>query len=277
MKWLRIQFLVAFILSIILLIYVPSASAGGNIESNVTPPGAEKSAKTRILETGAALLQSKTPLNAINIYVDGFHFHNGDMNRQVEAHHYCTVVNEEFTQCIIYDSNDQNARLMGIEYIVSEKLFQALPEDEKKLWHSHAYEVKSGQLVAPSVPDVAEYEFVKKLASTYGKTWHTWDAELPNLTLPLGHPSLMMGFTADGQAKPTLVSDRDKRFNISTEAKKQNRADIPTPPIQPGADAWQTGETIQVQLVSLSNAGKQAVSFQESGTDGNGVLQTVAR
>jgi hypothetical protein len=30
----------------------------------------------------------------------------------------------------------------GVEYIVSERLFLALPDEEKKLWHSHFYEVE---------------------------------------------------------------------------------------------------------------------------------------
>lgn len=202
-----------------------------------------------MLETGAKVLQSKTPLNAINVYVDGFHFHNGNMDSQVEAHHYCNVVNEDLIQCTIYNGNDENARLMGVEYIVSEEIFKTLPEDEKKLWHSHAYEVKSGQLLARSIPEIAEHELMKKLASTYGKTWHTWQAEQSNMTLPLGLPELMMGFTADGQINPALVKDRDQRFNMSTEAKKQNRADILTPRVQPGADAWEIGQTVQLQLV----------------------------
>lgn len=29
-------------------------------------------------------------------------------------------------------------RIMGVEYIVSAKLFATLPAEEKKLWHSHA-------------------------------------------------------------------------------------------------------------------------------------------
>jgi hypothetical protein len=31
------------------------------------------------------------------------------------------------------------------------------PDDEKRLWHSHHYEVKSGILVAPGIPDLAEH------------------------------------------------------------------------------------------------------------------------
>ncbi len=257
MKLSRISSIILLVV-IILLVHLPAASAGGNTAPNVTPPGVEKSTKTKMLETGAKVLQSKTPLNAINVYVDGFHFHNGNMDSQVEAHHYCNVVNEDLIQCVIYNGNDENARLMGVEYIVSEEIFKTLPQDEKKLWHSHAYEVKSGQLLAPSIPEIAEHELMKQLASTYGKTWHTWQAEQSNMTLPLGLPELMMGFTADGQINPALVNDRDQRFNISIKAEKQNRANISTPRVQPGADAWETGQIVQLQLVPLSGAGKQA-------------------
>lgn len=78
------------------------------------------------------------------------------MTRQVEAHHYCTHYNQDMRQCLIYDSPEKNARLIGVEYIVSEKVFQGLPDEEKKLWHTHEYEVKGGILFLPGVPKVAE-------------------------------------------------------------------------------------------------------------------------
>jgi hypothetical protein len=31
----------------------------------------------------------------------------------------------------------------GVEYVVSEKVFQTLPAEEKQLWHSHNYEVSN--------------------------------------------------------------------------------------------------------------------------------------
>ena len=46
-------------------------------------------------------------------------------------------------QAVIYDGNTRDARLMGVEYIISERLFNTLPPEEKKLWHSHQYEVAS--------------------------------------------------------------------------------------------------------------------------------------
>ncbi|VVP47166.1 hypothetical protein PS838_05157 [Pseudomonas fluorescens] len=59
---------------------------------------------------------------------------------------------------------------MGVEYIISEQLFGKLPDAEKALWHSHVHEVKSGQLVAPGIPDIAEHALMEKLIHTYGKT-----------------------------------------------------------------------------------------------------------
>jgi hypothetical protein len=89
------------------------------------------------------------------------------------AHHYCSHLNQDVRQCVIYDSDRPDARLIGIEYIISGELFEKLSPEEKKLWHSHIYEVKSGELIAPGVPDIAEKEVMKELVNTYGKTFHS--------------------------------------------------------------------------------------------------------
>jgi hypothetical protein len=86
-----------------------------------------------------------------------------------------------------------------------------------------------------------------KLVGTYGKTWHTWHTD-QHKGLPVGVPQLMMGFTADGQADPKMVAARDQRFKVSSAEKRKQRADIPAPPIDPGADAWQRGHEIQVPV-----------------------------
>lgn len=222
------------------------ACGGSNTGSNVESPGTDKTARTKALEAGAAVLQGKPPLEVLNAYLDGFHFYNGNMKGQMEAHHYCGNLNEEVTQCVIYDANTADAKIMGVEYIVSERLFRTLPEPEKALWHSHRHEVKSGQLIAPGVPDVAEKALMKKLVATYGKTWHTWHTD-QHEALPLGVPQLMMGFTADGQVNPAMVAARDEPFGVSSESKRRNRADIPAPEIAPGADAWSRGRVLQLE------------------------------
>jgi hypothetical protein len=222
-----------------------AACGGSNTASPVDAPGAAKEIRTRALEVGAAALQNKPPLEAINAYLDGFHFYNGRMGSQMEAHHYCAVLNEELIQCVIYDGNVRSAKLMGVEYIVSERLFTTLPASEQGLWHSHVYEVKSGALIAPGIPEVAERELMKKLVGTYGKTFHTWHTDLQK-ELPIGVPQVMMGFTADGQADATMIADRDRRFGTETADKRRQRQDILAPAIAPGADAWQQGRTIQI-------------------------------
>jgi len=231
-----------------LLLGLNLISCGGeNTGSKVEAPGAEKSTKSSVLETGAALLQDKSPLKKVNMYLDGFHFYNGRMEGQMEAHHYLTQLNEDVHQAIMFDGNGENAKLMGVEYIISERLFRKLPEEEKKLWHSHHYEVKSGTLIAPGIPEAAEHELMEKLVSTYGKVIHTWHTDR-DLELPMGGPMLMMGFTKEGQLKPELLADRDKRFNVSSEEKKKNRANIPTPQVDPLANAWEKGEIRQFEI-----------------------------
>lgn len=235
---LSVRLAVAFTITAAILL---SSCGGENTESNIEAPGSEKSAKSKALESGADIMQDKTPLKKFNTYLDGFHFYNGNINAQMEAHHYVSQLNEDIHQAIIFDGNGEDAKIMGIEYIISGKLFETLDDEEKKLWHSHHYEVKSGTLIAPGIPDVAEHELMEKLVSTYGKTIHTWHTDQER-ALPIGSPMIMMGFTKDGQLKPELLTERDERFDISTEDKKQKRSDIPLPQVDPIANAWEKGK-----------------------------------
>jgi hypothetical protein len=219
-------------------------------------PGAEKSVKSQMLGLGADLLQDDSPIGAINMYLNGFHFYADDMGRQIEAHHYCTHVNEEFFQCVIYDGNRSDSRLIGIEYIVSERIFVSLPEEEKLLWHSHRYETTSGELVMPGIPEPVEHTAIASLVNTYGKTWHTWQIDRDS-ALPTGIPQLMMGFIADGQLKPEMIASRDRELGVDTAESRKSRADLArsAPPPKPGADSWQDGKAPQLTLgeVAMKN------------------------
>jgi hypothetical protein len=180
------------------------------------------------------------PLQGIHDHICGLHFYSGQMHRQVNAHHFCAHPTPELRQCVLYDSNRKDAKLIGIEYIISARLFKTLPPEEKKLWHSHAYEVKAGLLAAPGLPDSVEKKLMKDLATTYGKTWHTWQVDRGD-ALPMGIPQLMMSFTADGQVKRESREDRDRR---------RKRSDLPDPYVDPEADAWRKGAPLQLELKS---------------------------
>ena len=69
------------------------------------PPGSEKSATTRALEIGAKALQRKSPLAPMDVYLVGFHPMKDHPDHQMEAHHYCHQVNEDFAQCALFDGN----------------------------------------------------------------------------------------------------------------------------------------------------------------------------
>ncbi|KAL7219751.1 hypothetical protein ACSBR2_012753 [Camellia fascicularis] len=147
------------------------------------------------------------------------------MSRQVEAHHYCGHQNEEMRQCLIYDSPEANARLIGIEYIISEELFLTPPDEEKPLWHTHEYEVKSGVLFMPGVPGPIQRKDLEKVCKTYGKTFHFWQIDKGH-SLPLGLPQVMMALTRDGQLYDDLAQDVEKRFGVSFAKERENRAYI---------------------------------------------------
>ena len=211
-----------------------------------SPPAEEKTTAQKQAEPNPDL----APIGAIHAHVCGIHFYSGDMKRQIIAQHYCAHLTDEILQCVLYDSEKKNARLIGVEYIISAKLFDSLPADEKKFWHSHNYEVKSGVLTAPGAPEDAEKGLMKVLIGTYGKTWHTWQIDRGD-KLPLGIPQLMMAFTKDGQLDPKIAAEREKLYATSVTAKKAARADIPDAKVDPGADAWQKGSAVQLDLKTI--------------------------
>jgi hypothetical protein len=194
------------------------------------PPGAKKELDTKVLEKGAEALQDLSPIRSIDHYLNGFHVMKDDPSLHMEAHHYCKGMNEEFTQCVIFDGNTADANIIGVEYIISESLFASLPADEKKNWHPHNYEILSGQLVLPGVPAVAEKAALGKKLNSYGKTWHIWDTghvgHPASQKLPIGSPMLAWSYNRDGEMPAGLVERRDQRMHLSTAEKRQDRADL---------------------------------------------------
>lgn len=187
------------------------------------------------------------PTEHMNLYLDGFHFESGNLAKQSEAHHFCSILHDDVAQCAIFDGTGPGARLIGIEYIISERLFHQLPEEERPLWHSHAYEIKSGQLRVPGLLREEETDLMRTLQTTYGKTWQTWDPTLDRRA-PLGIPKLMMAFTDEGQIEPALLAERDRLLKLSTRDARTDRAGFPDIETLPGADAWRNGGVAQLSL-----------------------------
>ncbi|HYE36936.1 OBAP family protein [Methylocaldum sp.] len=219
------------------------SGCGGMKKKNpgVQPEGRGKTTKTQVLETGAAMLQSQSPLRPMDIYLSGFHVAKRNPSHQMEAHHYCHQVNEDFAQCVLFDGNTTQANLIGIEYIISETLFESLPLQEKRYWHPHNYEILSGQLTAPGIPETAEKALMRGKMNSYGKTWHVWNSApfgRHGDKMPLGAPILEWSFNRDGEALPGLIEERDRRMRTDVAQDRLNRKDL-VPLAKP-----QTGVTV---------------------------------
>lgn len=126
--------------------------------------------------------------------------------------------------------------------MISATLFKTLSSDERKLWHSHVFEVKSGMLIMPGpqglptgIWEEAETKEMEDVVGLYGKTYHFWQVDRGD-KLPLGGPELMTSFS-QGEQWPNfdeLVGERDSRYGVSYVQKKEKRLYIKEPKVHQG-------------------------------------------
>ncbi|EMD65099.1 hypothetical protein GGP41_003742 [Bipolaris sorokiniana] len=213
--------------------------------------GEAESTYNKTLETGAGATQNFAPVKRVCAHLNAFHAYADDPKRAaVEANHYCAHLNDEVRQCILYDSPEPGARIIGIEYMISPKLYATLPTSEQTLWHSHVFEVKSGMLIMPrpsGIPEaaweLAENREMEEVVQLYGKIYHLWQTDRGD-KLPLGPPQLMTSYTAAEQMPDfeARIKERDERFGSDYSRKKGVREYIEVPEIHENADAtWAKG------------------------------------
>jgi Protein of unknown function (DUF1264) len=143
---------------------------------------------------------------------------------------------KDLRQCLIYDSHEASARLIGVEYMVPKSVYLNFSPEEQKLWHSHEYEVSSGMLILPKPKDktdreweAAELAAMKEITGLYGKTWHFWEIDAGH-EYPLGRPHLMGSATNDMQIDlDTAMKARNETFGVHHSQKAEARKDIEMP------------------------------------------------
>ncbi|MDI5936346.1 DUF1264 domain-containing protein [Halomonas kalidii] len=137
------------------------------------------------LAGAGAAVAHEPPTAGWTIHIDAKRHIAGDLD--AIAHHYCKGgLPGGVTACQLYDSDEENARLIGVEFIIGADAYAALPETEQALWHYHKEEIVQ---LDPSLPDMTEEEaeeFVKSIEETYGKIFLVWDS--PKDELPVGQP-----------------------------------------------------------------------------------------
>ncbi|HEX5892709.1 MAG TPA: DUF1264 domain-containing protein [Nitrososphaeraceae archaeon] len=123
--------------------------------------------------------------------VDGYNLPQGHITAirhvfddpSLRVHHYCKMSDKIFLVCQLYDSESQNATLIGMEYIITHEQYNSLPDREKPNWHYHKIEFAPNR-ADPKFPELnaqqTESEMMKAM-DTYGKVIITWN---PNDNLP---------------------------------------------------------------------------------------------
>jgi hypothetical protein len=104
------------------------------------------------------------------------------------AHHWCKAVAGGLTECQLYDSDEPNARLVGVEVVVPAATYRSFNAAERAMWHYHKTEIPK---VAATLPDLSPDEaakVAKSLEETYGKIYLLWDPTRSEL--PIGKPSV---------------------------------------------------------------------------------------
>lgn len=104
------------------------------------------------------------------------------------AHHYCKPVAGGLTECELFDSDNSDARLAGVEAVVPSAARAKFSDAEKRLWHYHKTEIPK---VSATLPDLSPEEAAKvgkSLEETYGKIYLLWDPG--RQSAPTGRPSL---------------------------------------------------------------------------------------
>jgi hypothetical protein len=165
--------------------------------------------------------QRLAPVANLHAHFCGIHLAKKEPKFQIVTQHYCAQVSDEVHQCLLFDSCDKGAKLLGVEYIISDRLYRGLDDGEKKYWHAHTYEVLSGALIAPGMTPEDEMKFMKVILNTWGKSWHTWPD--PKTKVPVGEPLLIWSLMADGQIDQKLADARDKEFGVSMARIREER------------------------------------------------------
>lgn len=123
--------------------------------------------------------------------VDGYNLPQGHITAirhvfddpSLRVHHYCKMSDKIFLVCQLYDSESQNATLIGMEYIITHEQYNSLPDREKPNWHYHKIEFVPNR-ADPKFPELnaqqTQSEMMKAM-DTYGKVIITWN---PNDNLP---------------------------------------------------------------------------------------------
>jgi len=137
-------------------------------------------------------------------------------NPDMTVNKYCKSVADMMSsmmQCELFDGNDSDSRLVGVETMVGQQMFNTFTPDEKKLWMP----TKDLMLATTTtMPDIDAQQFknvTESLSGNYSKIYLLWDPG--KLNLPTGSPVVSVMNTAVATG---TVLNSNTPANLSTAA-----------------------------------------------------------
>lgn len=127
----------------------------------------------------------ESPQKGFDLHVDAKHYVK---NARVPVHHWCKTINPQLIECLMFDSDNANANLIGIETIVTKDVWTAFAEKQKKEWHDHATEIIEAEATLPDTPAEEAAKIVEFLKGTRGRVVYIWN--FPKENYPVTRPFL---------------------------------------------------------------------------------------
>lgn len=137
--------------------------------------------------------EPKSPVDGYDIHVQAPHLMpNGEPGGPF--HHYCKGISDQILQCLLFDSTDAKAKLLGVEYFVAKDLSRKLsPIQWHRYFHDHKVEIATGRVQVLDMPDDQAKKVAEAASATDGVIYQLWQPgqEFPDgsVTHPqsLGH------------------------------------------------------------------------------------------
>lgn len=141
----------------------------------------------------AAAGEPKSPMDGYDIHVQAPHMMQ-DGTPGGPYHHYCKGISDKILQCLLFESTDPKAKLVGIEYFVAKDLTRKLPAIQwHRHFHDHKVEIATGRVQVLDMPPDQAAKVAEAASQTDGVIYHLWQhgQEFPDgtVTFPqsLGH------------------------------------------------------------------------------------------
>ena len=180
-----------------------SGCGGGAIPQDATPDTTNTQQTQTTQQAGAPTTLGGTPSSNWSLHMTAKKLFPGNPDTTVNK--YCKTVVGNMNQCQLYDGNDGDSRLVGVETIVGPEMYGNFTNDEKKLWMPTKDLMLATQTTMPEL-DAQQFDnAAQSFSNKYSKIYLLWDPG--KINIPTGSPLVtVINTTAAAGASPTITT-----------------------------------------------------------------------